>query len=72
MSRGSKHELSRVRSAAGRAGAVARWGGKRDDRATAYLRCYPTDAEYIRALARERGQLPADVVSALLTRAQEK
>ena len=67
-----KSNLSLVRAEAGRAGAAARWSDRRDDRATACLRCYPADAERIRALARQRGQLPADVVADLLTRARGK
>ena len=67
-----KAHISAVRAEAGRAGAAARWGDRRDDRATACLRCYPADAERIRTLARERGELPADVVAGLLTEAAEK
>ena len=67
-----KAHISAIRAEAGRAGAAKRWGDRRDDRATTCLRCYPADAERIRALARQCGQLPADVVADLLTRAREK
>lgn len=57
--------LSHVRADAGRKGAAARWGDERKTRATACLRAYPADAAAIRAAARERGVLPADVIAAL-------
>lgn len=69
MTTTERRTLSRIRAEAGRAGAAKRWGDRRDDRATACLRCYPADAERIRTLARQRGQLPADILAALLTSA---
>ena len=63
MTRG---KLSNVRRAAGVKGAAARWGG-RDGRATACLRVYPVDAETIKARAKARGKLAADIVAELLS-----
>lgn len=56
--------LSRVRSAAGRAGAASRWGN--GPRATACLRVYPADAAELRRRACAAGLLPADIVSKFL------
>lgn len=56
--------LSRVRSAAGRAGAESRWGD--GPRATACVRLYPADAQELRARAEAAGCMPADVVARLL------
>ncbi|MBR4604234.1 MAG: hypothetical protein IKO43_05270 [Kiritimatiellae bacterium] len=60
----AKH-ISRIRAAAGRKGAAARWGDGRQTRATACLRAYPDDAALIRQAARVQGVLPADVIAAL-------
>lgn len=62
MARASK--LSRVRAAAGRAGAVARWAGVERE-PTVKLRVYVSDAERIKAL----GGTAAQAVRTLLTRA---
>lgn len=59
--------LSRVRAAAGRAGADARWGVNRT-RATACLRVYPADAAELRRRACAAGLLPADIISKFLKR----
>lgn len=56
--------IHRVRSAAGRAGANARWGD--GPRATACVRLYPDDAKEIQRRAHDRGVRPADVVAELL------
>lgn len=44
-----RSKLSRVRSAAGRAGAAARWAGV-DRKRTVKIRVYSEDAERIRAM----------------------
>lgn len=59
-----KRDLSRIRATAGRAGAVSRWGD--GPRATACVRLYPSDAQEIQRIARDRGVRPADVVAELL------
>jgi len=59
-----KSNLSRVRSAAGRAGAKSRWGD--GPRATACVRLYPRDAAEVRRRADAAGCRPADVVARLL------
>ena len=59
--------LSRVRAAAGRAGADARWGVNRT-RATACLRVYPADAAEVRRRACAAGLLPADRIAEILKR----
>lgn len=56
--------LSRVRAAAGRAGATARWGA--GPRATVCVRLYPADAAEVRRRADAAGCKPADVVARLL------
>lgn len=60
-----KPNLSRVRSAAGRAGAKSRWGD--GPRATACVRAYPRDAAELRRRATAEGCKPADVVARLLS-----
>ena len=62
MTRG---KLSKLRAAVGRKGAEARWSG-RDGRATACLRVYPADAAEIKKRAKAAGQLPADIVAAMM------
>lgn len=57
-------QLSRVRSAAGRAGAQSRWGD--GPRATECVRLYPQDAAEVRRRATADGCKPADVVARLL------
>ncbi len=57
-------DIHRVRSAAGRAGANARWGD--GPRATACVRLYPADAAEVRRRATADGCKPADVVARLL------
>ena len=57
--------LSKIRAAVGRKGAEARWGG-RDGRATACLRVYPADFAEIKKRAKAAGQLPADIVAAMV------
>ena len=59
--------LSRVRAAAGRAGAVARWAGVERE-PTVKVRVYASDAERIKAMP----GTSAEAVRALLTRAAEK
>lgn len=61
----SRSKLSKVRAAAGKAGAAARWGG-RGEKATACLRVYPSDAAELKRRAKDRGKLAADVVAQLL------
>lgn len=60
-----KSRLSRIRSEAGKSGAASRWGD-RTERATACIRVYPADADKLRRLAKESGQMPADIIAALL------
>lgn len=67
MSRETKHELSRVRSAAGRAGAASRWGD--GPRATECIRLYPADAAEVRRRAAARGCRPADIIAEILRHA---
>jgi hypothetical protein len=57
-------KLSRVRSAAGRAGANARWGD--GPRATACVRLYPADAAEVRRRATSGRCKPADVIAEAL------
>ena len=57
-------QISRVRAAAGRAGAASRWGD--GPRATACVRLYPRDAAEVRRRADADGCRPADVVAGLL------
>ena len=59
-----KPNLSRVRAAAGRAGAASRWGD--GPRATKCVRLYPADAAEVRRRATADGCKPADVVARLL------
>lgn len=54
-------KLSKIRAAAGKSGAAARWDGHY--RATACIRIYPSDAKIIRSMARSAGQIPADIVA---------
>ena len=56
--------ISRMRAAAGRAGAASRWGD--GPRATACVRLYPRDAAELRRLADAEGRMPADIVARLL------
>lgn len=63
----TKAQISAKRAAAGRAGAVARWG-ECGERATACIRLYPRNAAELRRRARAGGNLPADVVATLLRR----
>ena len=58
-------QLLKVRREAGRKGAEARWSG-RDGRATACLRVYPADFAEIKKRAKAAGQLPADIVAAMV------
>ena len=60
-----RKKLSKLRAAAGRKGAEARWSG-RDGRATACLRVYPADFAEIKKRAKAAGQLPADIVAAMV------
>lgn len=62
----ANNALSQIRAAAGRSGAASRWKGRGNDRATACLRVYPADASRIRAAAKERGVLPADIIAEAL------
>lgn len=62
----AKH-ISRVRAAAGRAGAAARWAGVERE-PTVKVRVYTSDAERIKAMP----GTSAEAVRALLTRAAEK
>ncbi len=64
MSECKKQNLHRVRSAAGRAGANARWGD--GPRATECVRLYPADATEVRRRADADRCKPADVVARLL------
>lgn len=64
----AKKSISRIRAAAGRAGATSRWGTARD-RATACLRVYERDAAAIRARAKAAHTLPADVIMELMRNA---
>ena len=66
MSRETKRNLSRVRSAAGRAGAVSRWGD--GPRATECVRLYPADAAEVRRRAAAGRCRPADVIAEALRR----
>lgn len=61
----NKANLSRVRAAAGKAGAALRWG-EHKERAMSCLRVYPRTAAAIRARAKREGKYPADVVAALV------
>ncbi len=60
----SRSKLSKVRAAAGKAGAAARWGD--GERATAHVRLYPSDAAELKRRAKNRGKLAADIVAELL------
>ena len=62
MSRDTLLNLSRVRSAAGRAGAASRWQGV-ERRPTVTVRVYPDDAAALRAMPGK----PADIIHDLLT-----
>jgi hypothetical protein len=62
----TKRHISRVRSAAGRAGAASRWGD--GPRATECIRLYPADAAEVRRRADERKCRPADIVAEALRR----
>lgn len=62
--------LTRVRSAAGRAGAASRWGD--GPRATACVRLYPADAAEVRRRAVAARCKPADIVAEALTRKRRK
>ena len=62
----NRRKLSRVRAAAGRAGANARWGDR--PRASARVQLYPDDAAELRKRAAAEGVIPADIVAALLRR----
>lgn len=64
MHKPNRNKLSRVRAAAGRAGAASRWGD--GPRATACVRLYPDDATEVRRRAAATGCKPADVVARLL------
>lgn len=57
--------LSAARAAAGRAGAVARWGERRT---TKTVRVFAADAATIERRARESGRRSADVIHDLLGR----
>ena len=57
--------LSKIRREVGAKGLATRWGG-RDGRATACLRVYPADAAEIKKRAKDAGQLPADIVAAMM------
>lgn len=62
MSRDTLLKLSRVRSAAGRAGAASRWQGV-ERRPTCTVRVYAADAAALRAMPGK----PADIIHGLLT-----
>lgn len=64
MNKSKKHNLHRVRAAAGRAGANARWGD--GPRATECVRLYPADAAEVQRRATADRCKPADVVARLL------
>lgn len=55
-------QLSRVRSAAGRAGAASRWQGV-ERKPTSTVRVYAADAAALRAMPGK----PADIIHGLLT-----
>lgn len=57
-------DIHRVRSAAGRAGAVSRWGD--GPRATECIRLYPADAAEVRRRATAKRCKPADIIAEAL------
>lgn len=61
-----QHTLSKIRAAAGRAGAEARWGKRR--RATKTVRVFTGDAAKLDELAASRRKRVADVVHEMLRR----
>lgn len=65
----NRNSLSRVRAAAGRAGAVSRWGD--GPRATECVRLYPADAAEVRRRADAAQCKPADIIADALTRGRE-
>ena len=60
-----RKELSKVRREVGAKGLAARWAGH-DAKATACLRVYPADFAEIKKRAKAAGQLPADIVAAMV------
>ena len=62
-----RRELSAVRAAAGKRGAVARWGEGRVA-ASATIHVYPASRDELRCRAVAEGKTPADVVAELLRR----
>ena len=66
MHKPKRNKLSRIRAAAGRAGAASRWGD--GPRATACVRLYPADAAEVRRRADESGRRPADIIAEALRR----
>jgi hypothetical protein len=64
MHKPNRNKLSRVRAAAGRAGAASRWGD--GPRATACVRLYPADAAEVRRRADAARCKPADIIAEAL------
>lgn len=60
----SEKELSKIRAAAGKAGAAARWSAAR--KPTKLVRIYVEDAERIAAMANGERVTSAEIVSRLL------
>ena len=61
-----KNALSKIRAAAGKAGAAARWGDS--PRATKTVRVFTGDAEKLDMLAAKRRKRVADIVHDMLGR----
>lgn len=59
-----RNKISRIRAAAGRAGAASRWGD--GPRATACVRLYPADADEVRRRAVAARCKPADIIAEAL------